>query len=137
MPDTEMVSAKQTFLALTTVTAAPAYTFGSVFSAAANGDGWASSMPATAAAAIVKGEIKGAYQFLSPGSRAVLTSEAYASTIRVGFWQSAVVDRVTCEKPDVCDVHGAIEYDHRGSRIKTPVKETWIKEGSSWWFVQK
>jgi hypothetical protein len=87
--------------------------------------------------ALVTGDIKGAYQFLSPGSRAVLTSEAYASTIRAGFWKTAVVERVSCEKPDVCDVHGAIEYDHRGSRIKSPVKETWIKEGSSWWFVQK
>jgi hypothetical protein len=87
--------------------------------------------------ALVKNDLRGAYQFLSPGSRAVLTSEAYASGIRAGFWKTAVVDRVTCEKPDVCDVHLHIEYDHRGSRIKTPLKETWIKEGSSWWYVQK
>ena len=87
--------------------------------------------------ALVRVDLKAAYQYLSPGSRAVVTPEAYASGIRAGFWKSAVVDRVTCEKPDVCDVHLLIEYDHRGMRIKTPLKETWIKEGSSWWFVQK
>lgn len=87
--------------------------------------------------ALVKSDFKGAYQYLSPGSRAVLTSEAYASTLRAGFWMVAQVERVACEKPDVCDVHVVIEYDHRGSRIKTPLRETWIKEGSSWWYVQK
>lgn len=87
--------------------------------------------------ALVKSDLKAAYQFLSPGSRAVLSSEAYASSIKAGFWKSAQVERAVCEKPDVCDVHVAIEYDHRGMRIKTPLRETWIKEGSSWWFVQK
>ena len=86
---------------------------------------------------LVKGDLKAAYQYLSPGSRAVMTSEAYASGIRVGFWKAATVDKVLCEKPDVCDTVTTIEYEFRGSRIKTPLKETWIKEGSSWWFVQK
>jgi hypothetical protein len=86
---------------------------------------------------LVKGDVKGAYEFFSPGSRAAVSSEAYAGSIRVGFWKAARVERVECEKPDVCDVHTVIEYEFKGSRIKSPVKETWIKEGSSWWYVQK
>jgi hypothetical protein len=87
--------------------------------------------------ALVAGDFKAAYQFLSPGSRAVTTSEAYAASVRQGFWKAARAEKVTCEKPDVCDVQLAIEYDYRGSRIKTPLRETWIKEGSNWWYVQK
>ena len=87
--------------------------------------------------ALVKGDFKAAYEYLSPGSRAVLTPEGYASGLRAGFWKAAAVDKVLCEKPDVCDTTTTIEYEFRGSRIKTPLKETWIKEGSSWWFVQK
>lgn len=87
--------------------------------------------------AMVKSDFKAAYQYLSPGSRAVMTPEAYASGLKAGFWKAATVDRVVCEKPDVCDALLTIEYEFRGSRIKTPLKETWIKEGSSWWFVQK
>ena len=87
--------------------------------------------------ALVKGDFKTVYEYLSPGSRAVLTSEGYASGLRVGFWKAARVEKVMCEKPDVCDAILALEYDFRGSRIKTPLKETWIKEGSSWWYVQK
>ena len=87
--------------------------------------------------AVVKSDFKAAYEYLSPGSRAVVTSEAYAASLRPGFWKAATVEKVICEKPDVCDAHVAIEYDYRGSRIKTPLAETWIKEGSSWWYVRK
>ena len=87
--------------------------------------------------AMVKSDFRAAYQYLSPGSRAVMTPEGYASSLKAGFWKAATVDRVICEKPDVCDALVTIEYEFRGSRIKTPLKETWIKEGSSWWFVQK
>ena len=87
--------------------------------------------------AMVKSDFKAAYQFLSPGSRALTSAEAYASGLKTGFWKTAAVDRVICQKADVCDAVMAIEYDFRGSRIKTPLKETWIKEGSSWWFVPK
>ena len=86
---------------------------------------------------LVQGDFKAAYQYLSPGSRAVTSAEGYASSLRTGFWKAAKVDAVTCEKPDVCDAQLTIEYEFRGRRIKTPLKETWIKEGSSWWFVQK
>jgi len=87
--------------------------------------------------AMVNSDFKTAYQYLSPGSRAVLTAEAYAGSLKAGFWKAAAVEKVICAAPDVCDAIMSIEYEFRGSRIKTPLKETWIKEGSSWWFVQK
>ncbi len=87
--------------------------------------------------ALVKSDFKAAYQYLSPGSRAVLTPEAYTSSLRAGFWKGAEVEKVLCEGSDACDVHVKIEYEFRGTRIKTPLKETWIKDGSNWWYVQK
>jgi len=87
--------------------------------------------------ALVKGDVKRAYTFLSPGSRAVLTSESYATSIRVGFWKSAQVERVVCEKQETCEAHVTIEYQFRAQRIKTPLRETWIREGTDWWYVQR
>lgn len=86
---------------------------------------------------IVKGDVKGAYEYLSPGSRQGLTSEQYASTIRIGFWKAVTIDKVVCETPNSCDAHMQIDYEFRGSRITTPARETWVKEGSTWWYLRK
>lgn len=87
--------------------------------------------------ALVRGDTKAAYAFLSPGSRAVLTPEGYATSLRVGFWKSARVDRVECEAQQTCLAHVAIEYEFQAQRIKTPLRETWIREGTDWWYLMK
>lgn len=87
--------------------------------------------------ALTKGETRAAYEYLSPGSRAVLTPDAYASSIRQGFWRSAKVNSVTCATAESCDVGVTIEYEFQGRRTKTPLRETWIREGSEWWYLQR
>jgi hypothetical protein len=87
--------------------------------------------------ALVKGDVPAAYAFFSPGSRAVLTREQYANSIRVGFWKSATVEKVECSTQESCFVHVRIEYEFQGRRTKTPLGETWIREGSDWWYIQK
>jgi len=87
--------------------------------------------------ALLKGDVKGAYQYLSPGSRAVMTPEAYAGSIRQGFWKSAKVDSVACKSKESCEVRATIEYEFQGRRTKTPLSETWIREGSEWWYLQR
>ena len=87
--------------------------------------------------ALVKSDIRGAYEYLSPASRAAMTPEAYASSIRAGFWKSAKVNSVTCSTKDNCEVHATIEYEFQGRRTKTPLTETWIREGSQWWYLQR
>jgi hypothetical protein len=87
--------------------------------------------------ALVKGETLAAYKYLSPGSRAVLTPDAYAASIRGGFWRSAKVDSVTCTTKDNCEARVTIEYEFRGRRTKTPLTETWIREDSQWWYLQR
>lgn len=87
--------------------------------------------------ALVKGDLPAAYGFFSPGSRAMLTPVQYANSIRLGFWKSAKVEKVECATQDSCFAHVAIEYEFQGKRTKTPLGETWIREGSDWWYIQK
>ena len=87
--------------------------------------------------ALVQGDTKKAYEYFGPGSRSVMTAEQYDASIRKGFWKSAKVEKVECAAPDSCFVHVAIEYEYQGMRIKTPLGETWIREGSDWWYVRK
>lgn len=87
--------------------------------------------------ALLKGDTTAAYSYLSPGSRAVLKQEDYATSIRKGFWKSAQVERVVCERAETCEAQLTIEYEFQRMRTKTPLRETWIREGSDWWYVQK
>ena len=87
--------------------------------------------------ALVQGDVKAAYEYFSPGSRATLSLIDFTNGIRIGFWKKVVVDKVECGGPDSCEVFTTIEYDHRGMRIKTPHRETWIREGTNWWFLRR
>ena len=87
--------------------------------------------------ALVKSDLKTAYSFFSPGSRAVLSYEDYVTSIRRGFWKSAVVEKVTCSSADVCEALVTVEYEFQRMVTKSPVRESWIREGSDWWYVQK
>jgi hypothetical protein len=87
--------------------------------------------------ALVKGDFNAAYGYMSPGSRSVTSAADYASTLRRGFWKSAVVEKVQCGSAQSCDAAVTIEYEFMGVRTKTPLRETWIRDGSEWWYLQK
>jgi hypothetical protein len=87
--------------------------------------------------AMVKGDIESAYKLMSPGSRAVLSLEAYRGSLRVGFWKAAKAQRVTCASAESCTAEVEIEYEFRGARMKTVLPETWVKQDADWWFVQQ
>ena len=87
--------------------------------------------------ALVKGDIGAAYGYLSPGSRAVLDAESYRDSIRRGFWKAAKVQRAECSTADSCEALVEIEYEYRGSRVKTPLRESWIRQEGTWWNVLK
>lgn len=86
---------------------------------------------------LVKGEIRKAYEYFSPGTKAVLDVDGFVSSIRVGFWKSARVEKVECATADSCDAHITIEYAVGGTPVKSPLRETWVREGSGWWLVRK
>ena len=87
--------------------------------------------------ALVQRDTSTAYSYFSPGSRAVTSYEDYVVSINRGFWKSAQVEKVTCPSPDSCEVRLTIGYEFQGRGIKTPLTESWIREGSDWWYVKK
>jgi hypothetical protein len=87
--------------------------------------------------ALVKGDFNAAYGYMSPGSRSVTSATDYAAGLRRGFWKSAVVDKVECGSAQSCEVHATIEYEFSGMRTKTPLRESWVRDGSEWWYLQK
>jgi hypothetical protein len=87
---------------------------------------------------LVKGENAKTYEYLSPTARKTLRLEDYTSNMRTGFWKAVTVDKVACDSPDVCVVSVTVEYDHnKMGRNRSPLQETWIREGSNWWYAQK
>ena len=87
--------------------------------------------------ALVREDFNTAYGYLSPGSRSVTSATDYAASLRRGFWKSAVVEKVECGSAQSCDVNATIEYEFMGRRTKSPLRETWIRDGSEWWYLQK
>jgi hypothetical protein len=86
--------------------------------------------------ALLAGNLGKAYSFLSPASRQINSLDSYSSSVRVGFWKKARVERVTCPEADLCEVHLVVEYV-RGSAISTPLLESWAQSGGQWWYVLK
>jgi hypothetical protein len=84
-------------------------------------------------ALLIKGDVAKAYEFLSPGTRKVMSLDVYKARIRAGGWKSATVNSVTCEK-DVCKVVMAIDYTYRNMPIDTLLDEDWLQENGKWWY---
>ena len=86
---------------------------------------------------LIKGDVGGAYQYLSLGSKAGTPLEMYKGQIRPGLWRAAKVDKVDCEA-EICKVQLLITYDFRNMKgIETLLPETWIIENGSAWYVYR
>jgi hypothetical protein len=86
---------------------------------------------------LIKGDIKAAYAYLSPASRAVTSLERYEARTRTGNIREYKLDRVSCEA-ETCRVRLFLTFDHRVMQgVVTPVEETWIFEGGQAWFVYR
>jgi hypothetical protein len=91
---------------------------------------------------LIKGDVDGAYQYLSVGSKAATPLSLYKGRIKLGLWRGAKVDKVDCEA-EICKVQMLITYDFRSARagamkgIETPVPETWIIENGTVGYVYR
>ena len=86
--------------------------------------------------AVVKGDFDAAYGYFGPGTKAVNSLDTYKASINKDFYKSGQVEQVTCEA-EKCEVQVKVEYVFKGSRIKTPLGETWIRQQGNWWYVLK
>lgn len=87
--------------------------------------------------ALLKSDFHAAYEYLSPGSRSVQSEASYVGELRKGFWKSAKVDKVECRNDKACSADVTIEYEFQGQRTRTPLRESWVREGSQWWYVKR
>ena len=87
--------------------------------------------------AMVAGKFKAVYEFYSPTARKTMQYEDFVLGTKMGNWKGATVDRVQCSSEDLCDVDLTVDFAHRLARIKGPLRQTWIREGNSWWYAAK
>jgi len=87
--------------------------------------------------ALIKLDVAGAYEFLSPASKATMPLDVYRAKHKVGMYRDAKVDSVNCEA-DACTVEVRLTYDYKRFKgITTPVLEKWIiTQGQAWFVVQ-
>jgi hypothetical protein len=84
---------------------------------------------------LIKGDVDGAYQYLSTGSKAAVSGAVYKVKIKPGIWRGAKVDKVACEA-EICKVQMMVTYDFgRMKGVETPIPETWIIENGTAGYV--
>lgn len=87
--------------------------------------------------ALIAGDLARAYEYLSPGTRDVMSLDLYKKKTRPGSWKKASIDEVSCEQ-DRCGVTVVIEYSYRDMKsIETRLNEVWLQEGGKWWYVPR
>jgi hypothetical protein len=120
-----------------------------LLSACATGGGVAADAPADVKRAavadrakarwdrLIAGDLAGAYEYLSPASRATLSLDSYRAKHKVGMYRSVKIDDVKCEG-EACTVKLSLTYDfkrHKG--VTTPLTENWIISQGQAWFVDR
>ena len=96
-------------------------------------------------AALLAGDSKKAYEFLTPAKREALSYENYIRTHpqRLNL-KSAKVLKVTCQTPDACQAEVEIEYSyqpgfkgHVPGQMQMVKPEKWVRVDGQWWFFIK
>ena len=82
----------------------------------------------------IKGDIRGAYEYLSPGARQTVTADQYVGSIKPGLWRTARVERVNCVTRDMCEVDLTIGIMFAGKASHTPLREKWVRVDGKWWY---
>ena len=89
---------------------------------------------------LIERDVAGAYEYISPASRATTPLDVYKAKHKVGMYRSAKVDDVKCEA-ETCTVKLSVTYDYRMRgvgkpiTISTPLTEKWIISQGQAWFV--
>jgi hypothetical protein len=87
--------------------------------------------------ALLKGDVRAAYTYLSPASRAVMSLERYQTRVNPANFKSVKLEKVTCQA-ETCQLRYWLTFDHRVMRgVETPIEETWIVENGQAWYVYR
>lgn len=93
---------------------------------------------------IVAGDFKSAYEYLTPGARAVMSLDAYAGRLGMAQikWTGSTVDWVKCEDADTCQAQVAVDTlitvpgTGQGQVPgQTRLVESWLRSDGQWYFL--
>ncbi len=85
--------------------------------------------------AVIESDAEKAYGFLSPGSKALTSFDAYKAKARLVGIRAAELESVTCEA-EMCKMKFKVTFDHRLMKgLVLPVDETWVLENGQYWYV--
>lgn len=93
---------------------------------------------------IIAGELKAAYEYLTPGARRVQTFEEYARRMSQAQikWTDVRVMKIECEDAETCNAQVELDIEVNvpgmgGSHIptQTVVYENWLASGGTWYFL--
>ncbi len=85
--------------------------------------------------ALLAGDLKRAYDYLSPGTRETMSLDQYKRKINPGLWKKAAVSSVSCEQ-ERCGVVVVLDYSFGSMKsIETRLDEVWLMDNGKWWYV--
>jgi hypothetical protein len=92
--------------------------------------------------ALIKREWSAAYQFHTPAYRELVSLDRYSSQFTAPVrWEGASPVSSVCEEKR-CTVRVEVSFQltlpqHRGSRSKSFLEETWVLEDGQWYYVEQ
>jgi hypothetical protein len=85
--------------------------------------------------ALINSDPDKAYEFLSPGSKAVASLAEYKGRTRSTGFKTADVTSAVCEG-DACKVRLTVVLEHKLMKsIPIEIEETWTLEKGQYWYV--
>lgn len=93
--------------------------------------------------AILGGKPQAAYEYLSPGSRALVPFRQWQGSLgSATSWKGAKVFSVTCETSEKCIARVEVQHEPLLMRAKlgtitSSYDETWLLDGGQWWMLYK
>ena len=86
---------------------------------------------------LLKGDVKAAYAYLSPASRAVTSLERYQTKTNPASFRSVKLEKASCQA-ETCQLRFWLTFDHRVMKgVETPLEETWVIENGQAWYVYR
>lgn len=86
-------------------------------------------------AALVRGDLDGAYEFLSDASKAVISKDNFKRRMSMVPFTAYRIDKVSCEAA-LCKVDSRLTFDHRVMKgVSAPSTETWVIERGNLFYV--
>lgn len=85
--------------------------------------------------ALVRGDLDGAYEFLSDGSKAVISRDNFKRRMSLVPFTAYRIDSADCDAK-TCTVKSKLTYNHRLIKgVTTPLNETWVIENGKPYYV--